>query len=80
MNPNFTVSSVEYLGPEEELPPPGRTIPHITQSQLINGHYRSAKATDEGKIGFLKWLGVSVLSFIVDQYESVQYKIAVKPI
>uniref|UniRef100_A0A8C2X932 Phosphatase and actin regulator n=1 Tax=Cyclopterus lumpus TaxID=8103 RepID=A0A8C2X932_CYCLU len=28
LNSNLTISSVEYLGPEEELPPPGSTTPH----------------------------------------------------
>lgn len=29
LNPNLTVSSVEYLGPEEELPPPGKDEPSL---------------------------------------------------
>lgn len=45
-NPNLTVSSVEYLGPEEEPPPSGtgQTDPPRPQSQLINGRHRAAKA------------------------------------
>lgn len=31
LNPNFTVSSVEYLGPEDEHPSPGRTARHCTE-------------------------------------------------
>lgn len=50
LNPNLTVSSVEYLGPEEEHPPSGRTISCCSQSKLINGHYGTAKATDEGEM------------------------------
>ena len=67
LHPNLTVSSVEYLGPEEEHPPPGRTI---SLCQLINELYRAAEATDEGK-WISKVSGCLSLSFIVDQYESV---------
>lgn len=59
LSPNLTVSSVEYLGPEEEHPPPGTgQSVAVLKSQLINGHYRPATATDEGKNGFAKWPGV----------------------
>lgn len=65
LNPNLTVSSVEYLGPEEEHPPSGRTISCCTQWKLINGYYGTAKATDEGEMDL--WSGRGWMSLTQHQ-------------
>lgn len=61
LNTNLTVSSVEYLGPDEELPPPGRTILPNTHSQHVYSCIRAAKVTDGRVNGFITWMGAFLL-------------------
>ena len=73
LNTHLTVSSVEYLGPEEEHPPPGGSILFAVLShQLVNGHDWATEATGNRKNGFVNWVGVFFFCRImVDQYKSV---------
>lgn len=49
LTPNLAVSSVEYLGPEEDHPSPGRrTFPHRAQRQQINGKPQSCEGNGYG--------------------------------